>query len=65
VRGGRIKGSLFASDRDLDKAFASNGTEAFALAASHRQSKNKHALCGLCDSAVNKRFAIVFLKKTI
>ena len=44
VRGGRIKGSLSASGRDLHKAFSLEEVEAFALAASHRQGKKPFSL---------------------
>ena len=44
VRGGRIKGSLSASDRDLHKAFSLEEEETFVLAASHRQNKKPFSL---------------------
>jgi hypothetical protein len=53
VRGGRIKGSLSASGRDLHKAFSLEEVEAFALAASHRQSKKPFSL-GPLRLAVSK-----------
>jgi hypothetical protein len=53
VRGGRIKGSLSASGRDLHKAFSLEEVETFVLAASHRQNKN-HFLCDLCVLAMSK-----------
>ena len=39
VRGGRIKGSLSASCRNLHKAFSLEEVEIFVLVASHRQNK--------------------------
>ena len=44
MRGGRIKGSLSASGRDLHKALSLEEVEVFALAASHRQSKKPFSL---------------------
>ena len=44
VRGGRIKGSLSASGRDLHKAFSLKEVEAFVLAVSHRQNKKPFSL---------------------
>jgi hypothetical protein len=44
VRGGRIKGSLSASGRDLHKAFSLEEVETFVLAASHRQNKKPFSL---------------------
>jgi hypothetical protein len=63
VRGGRIKGSLSASGRDLHKAFSLEEVEAFALAVSHRQSKKLFSLRPL-RLAMSKKFVSIFLKKT-
>jgi hypothetical protein len=54
VRGGRIKGSLSASGRDLHKAFSLEEVEAFALAAPHRQSKKLFSLRSLRLCGENK-----------
>ena len=61
VRGGRIKGSLSASSRNLHKAFSLEEVEAFALAAFHRQSKT-HFLYDLCVFAVSIKYVSVFMK---
>jgi hypothetical protein len=63
VRGGRIKGSLSAYGRGLNRLFASRRQKAFSLAASHRQRK-EHLLCELRVSAVRKEFVSIFLEMT-
>ena len=62
VRGGRIKGSISASGRDLYKAFSFEEVETFVLAASHRQNKKPFSLRPL--RLVSKKFVSIFLKKT-
>jgi hypothetical protein len=63
VRGDRIKSSLSASGRDLDKAFASKRRRLLLWRPLTARAKN-HLLCGLCVFAVNKEFVSVFLKNT-
>jgi hypothetical protein len=53
VRGGRIKGSLSASGRDLHKAFSLEGWRLLLWRPLTARAKN-HFLCDLCAFAVSK-----------
>jgi hypothetical protein len=53
VRGGRIKDSLSASGRDLDKALASKRRRLLLWRPLTARAKN-HPLCDLCVFAVSK-----------
>ena len=62
VRGGRIKDSLSASGRGLDKAMASKRCGLLLWRPLTARAKNR-LLCGLCAFAVSKGYVTVLLKK--
>ena len=64
VRGGRIRDSLSASGRDLDKAFASKRLRLLLWRPLTARARN-HPLCDLCVFAVSEGFITVFRKKTV